>query len=148
MVGHSVQNVAEMNDMSLQNVPIMVDRSMMEFPSMRGMSIQNVAEMKSGFMQAIPEMCDKGQNTTIKKFVDNDCQVTELTAPWELVKYSKHNKFPIYFDNDLNTVNVQKWSNSTQFEEFLDCYETHKLEKAKYKELLRRASEDVVMRKA
>jgi len=35
-----------------------------------------------------------------------------------------------------------------QFEELLDFYEYQKLEKQKYKELLRRASEDVVMRKA
>jgi len=81
--------------------------------------------------------------------VDSDCHATELTAPYDIVKYSKHNKFPLYFDGELgNTINVQRWANTRQFEEFLDFYEDQKIEKQKYKELLRRAAEDLVMRKA
>ena len=55
--------------------------------------------------------------------VDADTQISELTAPYDAVKYSKHNRFPIYFDNSVNAINPQKWANARNYEDLLDFYE-------------------------
>ena len=82
----------------------MVDHSMMEFPDMRGMSVQNVVEMKNAENQTFTDTKEKGSNATVET-KEADCHAQELTAPFDVVKYSKHNKFPLYFDDSVNSLN-------------------------------------------
>jgi len=60
--------------------------------------------MKSGYNQTYTETKEIGVNT-FKDTADADCHAQELTAPFDVVKFSKHNKFPLYFDDSVNSIN-------------------------------------------
>ena len=71
--------------MSLQNVPVMVDHSMMEFPDMKAVSIQQQMSMKSGYNQTYVDTKETGMVAN-PETAESDCHAQELTAPYDAVK--------------------------------------------------------------